>query len=406
MEFNNKISDANSTFWDCYLHNYITGSVQCSTLRNIYLFGGSLKMMRMIFRIISFIVLTSFLLPFLGSEGNKHVPYYECSDMEIGIESSSEIAQNETLPPVTPPVADELILQPPTLSAASGADDVINGQVPVDSEHLDEDILTLLGDAPKEETLVGKNIHVDIALRLQDVLQNGLKKEQKTKIMDEYPTPGNCQLFMAPILNPEVKAAISEVLLKKDASLAARQGQVGVALSALTSVMDILVNEKSETNQTLLKHVNNVCRILCDSHYIDTKLRRNFLISTLSNKLKETLKESKRDKHLFGESLPESLRATKAITKTSQDLKSYIAKPKPTTKYNNRPTSSTNNLNWKHPQSNHQANPQNMNRKMTSATVHRTAGYSSIAHRNETTRNSTSARANRTNVPYKNQRRQ
>lgn len=218
--------------------------------------------------------------------------------------------------------------------------------------HLDEEILELLGDAPKEQSPVGPDVHTDIASRLEDILHNGLKKDIKEKILEEYPVPGNCALFKAPILNPEVRAAVSDLLEKKDASLAARQGQVGVALSALVRAMHILALEKSDKNQDILKHISSACRILCDTHYIDTKLRRNFLISSLNNKIKDTLKESKRDKSLFGEELAEKLKATKAITKSSQDLK-YM-KPKSTV-FKPAASARINNLNWKHPQANHQA---------------------------------------------------
>lgn len=331
---------------------------------------------------------------------DDNVDNYQCSDTERDMEALPNVAHtsNESILPPTPGAGDESIPQPST-SIAAEVDCDKNDQVSISPEHLDDEILTLLGDAPKEETAVGKNVHPDVSARLLHVLQNGLEKHQKDKIIEEYPTPGNCQLFKAPILNPEVKAAVSDILQKKDASLAARQGQLCVVLTALTNAIDILVSEKSDTNQTVLKHISNASRLLCDSHYIDTKLRRSFLISTLNNKLKDTLKESKRDKHLFGESLPENLKASKAITKSSQDLKSYVAKPKRPIK-NNRPNNSTNNLNWKHPQ----PNTQYSNRKASSI-AHRTAGTSSSAHRNQTTpRRTASSRAHRSSAYYKNPR--
>lgn len=319
----------------------------------------------------------------------------------MDIETAPDVSfiEHEATSPPTPVLVDEVTPQPATSTPVETDCDKNDEPASVVAEHLDDAILTLLGDAPKEETPVGKDIHSDIATRLMDVLQNGLKKELKDKITEEYPIPGNCQLFKSPILNPEVKAASSDILQKKDASIAARQGQVGVALSALTSAMDILAAEASDVNQTLLKHVSNACRLLCDSHYIDTKLRRSFLISTLNNKLKDTLKDSKRDKHLFGESLSESLKATKAITRSSQDLKSYIAKPKPVMR-NNKSAHANNHLNWKQPQ----PNQQNANRKMISST-HRTAGSSSTAHRNEAQRKPTSSRVSRPHAHYKSQRR-
>lgn len=258
----------------------------------------------------------------------------------------------------------------PAISNKANENDVVVEEV----IHLDDDILTLLGDAPKEESPVGPEVHNDIASRLQEVLQNGLKKEQKEKIIEDYPIPGNCSLFNAPALNPEVRAAISDLLQKKDASLAARQRQIGTVLAALVKSMDILVNDKSETSQQVLKHVSYASRLLCDSHYIDTKLRRNFLISTLNNKLKDTLKESKRDKNLFGEDLADKLKATKAITKTSQDLRYN----KPKSVVNKNPTNNIiqPNLNWKQPQ----PNTQNLSRRPALPPGTRTAGGPSTSY--------------------------
>ncbi|KAI5636745.1 hypothetical protein NE865_10571 [Phthorimaea operculella] len=279
----------------------------------------------------------------------------------------------------------------PIISNAVDVGDTEN----IEINQLDEEILTLLGDAPKDQSPVGKDIHTDIATRLRDVLENGLKKELKEKITEEYPIPGNCQIFKAPLLNAEIKAAVSDLLQKKDASLAARQGQIGLALTALTSAMDILVTEKSETSQAILRHISNAARLLCDSHYIDTRMRRNFLISSLNNKLKDTLKESKRDTYLFGEVLPEKLKATKAITKTSQDLRSF--KPKSVVTKAPVPSSSVNNLNWKHPQSNNQNAP----KKPAAIQHHRSAGpTTTTSRRGEPSRKPTSSRANRTHVHY------
>lgn len=197
------------------------------------------------------------------------------------------------------------------------------------TEYLDE-ILTRIGDSPKELP-VGKDIHANNAVTLNDVIQNGLKPELKDKMIIDYPIPGNCQLLKAPILNSEVKTVTSEFLQVHDATLATRQWQVGVAITALAKAMDILARRKSDSYRAVLKHVSNACKLLCDSHFIDTRLRQSCLLSTINNSLKDKLKESKRDKHLFGQSdNSKAKKNTKAINKTSYNhTKTFVSCPKP-----------------------------------------------------------------------------
>lgn len=69
-------------------------------------------------------------------------------------------------------VGDESTPQPSTSIAAEVEYDK-NDQVPISPKHLDDALLTLLGDAPKEETAVGKDVHPDISARLLHVLKMG-----------------------------------------------------------------------------------------------------------------------------------------------------------------------------------------------------------------------------------------
>ncbi|KAI8425860.1 hypothetical protein MSG28_011624 [Choristoneura fumiferana] len=85
-----------------------------------------------------------------------------------------------------------------------------------DDEELDDDVLLMLGDAPQPETALGDNIHKDVASRWRDILLKGLQKEVKEKLFQEYPVPSNCDLLVAPTLNPEAKAALIENLPQKN----------------------------------------------------------------------------------------------------------------------------------------------------------------------------------------------
>lgn len=191
---------------------------------------------------------------------------------------------------------------------------------------MDEDILLLLGDAPKAETPMGPSIHKDVARRWQDILAKGLSKEVKENLLKDYLVPSNCDLLLAAALNPEVKAALPEPLVKRDSSLAHKQKQIGIAVSALATVMEMVISNET-SKQKILKPLSDACRILCDSHYLDTKTRRGFVISSINTKLKEALLDTSRDKLLFGNNISERLKAAKTIQQSGDALKN-ASKPK------------------------------------------------------------------------------
>ncbi|KAF9802570.1 hypothetical protein SFRURICE_013757 [Spodoptera frugiperda] len=45
---------------------------------------------------------------------------------------------------------------------------------------------------------------------------SGLSKETRKELSDKYLIPANCTLIDAPLLNPEIKAAVSETVHKRD----------------------------------------------------------------------------------------------------------------------------------------------------------------------------------------------
>ncbi|KAF9824015.1 hypothetical protein SFRURICE_020281 [Spodoptera frugiperda] len=60
----------------------------------------------------------------------------------------------------------------------------------------------------------------DLAVRLQHMATSGLSKETRKELSDRYLIPANCTLIDAPLLNPEIKAAVSETVHKRDKELA------------------------------------------------------------------------------------------------------------------------------------------------------------------------------------------
>jgi hypothetical protein len=212
----------------------------------------------------------------------------------------------------------------PQPGPSSAPDQPVQSADPVTSSledvELDEDVLNLLGDAPKTDKPLGKVIHKDVASRWQEILNKGLSKDIKDKLAQEYLVPNNCNMLVPPTLNPEAKAALPDALVKRDASLMIRQKQIALAMSALAQATDILIKQKFSASE-VLKPISDAARVLCDAHFNETKMRRNFVISAINTNLKEALISSERDTFLFGENVSEKLKAAQAIQKSGSTLK-------------------------------------------------------------------------------------
>lgn len=188
-----------------------------------------------------------------------------------------------------------------------------------DETELEDDILKILGDAPQPDLALGSNIHRDIASRWHSILLKGLSKEVKELIMKKYLIPANCNLLIAPVLNPEAKTAVPEVLVKRDSTLLQKQNQIGIAIAALSQLSEMILRNET-TKQVLLQPLSDACRLLCDSHHIETQTRRNILMSSINTNLRDTMVNADRDKYLFGEDLAEKLKVAKSVQKTGESL--------------------------------------------------------------------------------------
>ena len=69
---------------------------------------------------------------------------------------------------------------------------------------VDPEILNLLSEIP-EKRGYGPPLRSFLARQWSNILQKGLPKETKTELLKKYPTPSNCSLLSAPILNAEAR---------------------------------------------------------------------------------------------------------------------------------------------------------------------------------------------------------
>ncbi|KAL4718583.1 hypothetical protein ACJJTC_018224 [Scirpophaga incertulas] len=102
---------------------------------------------------------------------------------------------------------------------------------------LDSDVLDILGEDPTAPKVLSKEILPALAVRLEHIATSGLASELRKELQSKYVVPSNCPLIGAPSLNPEVKAAITDSVLKRDQSIEGKQKQLAVAISCVTEAI-------------------------------------------------------------------------------------------------------------------------------------------------------------------------
>lgn len=184
---------------------------------------------------------------------------------------------------------------------------------------LDPNVLQILGDDPTTLNAHGDDINKHVAPRWQHILLNGLTKEVKAEMLTQYLIPGNCSNLKAPKLNPEMKAALSEINLKKDTFHENKQNQLSSCLTALGKVLDKAL--ALNLNQDIIKPLSDAGRLLCDYHYRESQSRRFTILNSLNKDTRDAVKDTKIDEYLFGSELAEHLKSAKAISKSGSEMR-------------------------------------------------------------------------------------
>ncbi|XP_028175490.1 uncharacterized protein LOC114363845, partial [Ostrinia furnacalis] len=137
-----------------------------------------------------------------------------------------------------------------------------------DSSNLDNDLLDILGIDPTTDKKYGKDLHKDLSVRLQHWTTVGLDKDLKKELKDRYLTPGNCKLIDPPILNAEMKAAISDINVKRDKAIEAKQKVLTSAIVCLGEAITLLLPSKDK-DTNLIKLLMDAIRIICECQHSD-----------------------------------------------------------------------------------------------------------------------------------------
>ncbi|XP_047020952.1 uncharacterized protein LOC124630949 [Helicoverpa zea] len=234
--------------------------------------------------------------------------------------SSSESSLSGNEPEITDdiPIPDELNL---VASSPEGPEEVSTEVA------LDPEVLNLLGSDPSSTKVYGDNLHKDLATRWRHTLIYGLAKEEKADMLQIYLPPENCQQMKAPILNPEIKSAISEVNVKKDIYSESKQNQMASCIAAIGKALSLTLPLTGQVPQELIKTLSDAGRLLCDTHYRESLSRRFAIVNVLSKQKRDILKNTKIDNYLFGTDLSEQLKSSKAINQSASELKLSTNKP-------------------------------------------------------------------------------
>ena len=186
----------------------------------------------------------------------------------------------------------------------------------------DEAVLAFLGGNPLQVDSLAPPLHPTIADIWGKIIKSGLPKETKEELVKKNPPAENCTILRAPIINPEVKSAMSSTSMKKDSYQAIVQTQLSASLSAVGTCLTDLLKEQDphfEANRksrfiTLLSEAG---KCLSDLHHEKSLTRRHFIVPGLNPVIKSIANGGTL---LFGEEFPEKLKTAKAVEKYGKDL--------------------------------------------------------------------------------------
>lgn len=300
------------------------------------------------------------------------IPISECNETEAQPDGSAPLTSLEPDCTAPPPPSQPPSTAPAAASTAAAAAVASSAPVPAaaapplttttDSSvqplpapvvenptpELDADLLEILGEDPTSTKEYGPDIQKDLAIRLSHITTSGLSKEIRKELKEKYLVPTNCKAIKAPVLNPEIRAALIDTQAKRDKGIENKQVLTSCALSSLSAAITLLLSSGNK-NPELLKLLMDTARILGDIQHADSILRRFFILSTVKKDLKDQLEKTKIDETLFGNNLAETLKSAKTINKSGADLRSAsTAKlpPQKATKTPSRP------LNYRAPPAN------------------------------------------------------
>lgn len=112
----------------------------------------------------------------------------------------------------------------------------------------------------------------------------------------------------------------------RDKKFVGFQQQLGTGVSAVNRAMDILLS--SDNKIQALKRLSDGCRLLTDLHHSLTKDRIKLITPSLEKNFLHMIQDSERDDTLFGNSLSEKIKASKAIERQGSQIRKTVTNQK------------------------------------------------------------------------------
>lgn len=178
-------------------------------------------------------------------------------------------------------------------------------------------ILELIGEPTTKKNKI--NINPKLAELWRNIIQTGLDKENKKKLLEKIPGIENCALE-APKLNEEIKVTLSNSAKTRDDKLCEKQSQIGIAIANLNAILKNLIEKNENTEKENIERVGDSIKILADLHFMESETRRAVILPGLNKTMKETLEGTGITDYLFGTDLHKIIKRSKDLEKTIKDL--------------------------------------------------------------------------------------
>lgn len=187
-------------------------------------------------------------------------------------------------------------------------------------DNLPEELLQALGAEGEDITEVGEAIRPELALRWTRITQTGLGKEPREAIIKKYPTPINFPKAVAPLMNAEISASLSDPTLKRDKRICYRQNLTGKLMTCLgKSLSKVLMGNIN--SKVLVEEISDAAKLAAEIYYQDSSSRRFFALAGVNKVVQDAVRTATPDDTLFGTGCAEKIRAAQAIQKAGSLIK-------------------------------------------------------------------------------------
>lgn len=124
------------------------------------------------------------------------------------------------------------------------------------------------------------------------------------------------------MVNLEVAITLVESLTKRDKYMAETQCLAGSALRALVAALSTILTKDENINKlTFIKQLSDTGKLIFEIQFQQTESRKAIIKPGLNKRIRDLLSNTKTDIFLFGKSLGNKIKETKAMEKLSQNFK-------------------------------------------------------------------------------------